>query len=303
MSIGTQTLPLPRWDDAVVVVEPPGTEPGAWAGAPSAFVADGAVYLAYRLRRPIGAGRGFSNVVARSADGVTFTPVAEITKDRFGAESLERPALTRTPDGRWRLYVSAATPGTKHWRVDLLEAGTVAGLQDAEPVTVLAGDDSVGVKDPVVLHDGAGWHLWASVHPLESWDDADRMTTWYATSPDGIRWTWRGTVLAGRPGEWDARGVRVSSVLPAGDEVLVSYDGRATAAENWEERTGQARGSRLPDGSFGELTADGGEPLGSPHPPYGLRYVSVVELPDGRRRVYYEATRADGAHDLRTELA
>jgi hypothetical protein len=296
-------LPLPRWDDAVVVVDPPGTEPGAWAGAPSAFVADGAVYLAYRLRRPIGAGRGFSNVVARSTDGVTFTPVAEITKDRFGAESLERPALTRTPDGRWRLYVSAATPGTKHWRVDLLEAGTVAGLQDAEPVTVLAGDDSVGVKDPVVLHDGAGWHLWASVHPLESWDDADRMTTWYATSPDGIRWTWRGTVLAGRPGEWDARGVRVSSVLPAGDEVLVSYDGRATAAENWEERTGQARGSRLPDGSFGELTADGGEPLGSPHPPYGLRYVSVVELPDGRRRVYYEATRADGAHDLRTELA
>jgi hypothetical protein len=95
----------------------------------------------------------------------------------------------------------------------------------------------------------------------------------------------------------------VSAVLPAGDEILVSYDGRATAAENWEERTGQARGSRLPDGSFGELTADGGEPLGSPHPPYGLRYVSVVELPDGRRRVYYEATRADGAHDLRTELA
>jgi hypothetical protein len=303
VSIGTQTLPLPRWDEAVVVVEPPGTEPGAWAGAPSAFVADGAVYLAYRLRRPIGAGRGFSNVVARSTDGVTFTPVAEITKDRFGAESLERPAITRTPDGRWRLYVSAATPGTKHWRVDLLEAGTVAGLQDAEPVTVLAGDDSVGVKDPVVLHDEAGWHLWASVHPLESWDDADRMTTWYATSPDGVRWTWRGTVLAGRPGEWDARGVRVSAVLPAGDEILVSYDGRATAAENWEERTGQARGSRLPDGSFGELTADGGEPLGSPHPPYGLRYVSVVELPDGRRRVYYEATRADGAHDLRTELA
>jgi hypothetical protein len=303
VSIGTQTLPLPRWDEAVVVVEPPGTEPGAWAGAPSAFVADGAVYLAYRLRRPIGAGRGFSNVVARSTDGVTFTPVAEITKDRFGAESLERPAITRTPDGRWRLYVSAATPGTKHWRVDLLEAGTVAGLQDAEPVTVLAGDDSVGVKDPVVLHDEAGWHLWASVHPLESWDDADRMTTWYATSPDGVRWTWRGTVLAGRPGEWDARGVRVSAVLPAGDEILVSYDGRATAAENWEERTGQARGSRLPDGSFGELTPDGGEPLGSPHPPYGLRYVSVVELPDGRRRVYYEATRADGAHDLRTELA
>ncbi|GAA0806254.1 hypothetical protein [Spirilliplanes yamanashiensis] len=302
MSIGTQTLPLPRWDDAVVVVEPPGTEPGAWAGAPSAFVADDGIYLAYRLRRPIGAGRGFSNVVAHSTDGVTFTVVAEITKDRFGAESLERPAITRTPDGRWRLYVSAATPGTKHWRVDVLEAATVAGLADAAPRTVLAGDDTVGVKDPVVLHDDAGWHLWASVHPLESWDDADRMTTWYATSPDGLGWTWRGTVLAGRPGEWDARGVRVSSVLPVGDEILVGYDGRASAAENWEERTGQARGAKLPDGSYGELTADGGAPLGSPHPPYGLRYLSVVEAGDGRHRVYYEATRADGAHDLRTEL-
>ncbi|MEV0900615.1 hypothetical protein [Actinoplanes sp. NPDC049802] len=303
MTIGITALPLPGWEDSTVVVEPPGAEPGAWSGAPSPVVADGHVYLAYRLRLPIGAGRGIANVVARSADGLHFTVVAEIGKDRFGAESLERPALVRTPEGRWRLYVSAATPGTKHWRVDLLEAGTPEGLATAPARTVLAGDDTVGVKDPVLHHDEHGWHLWASVHPLESWDDADRMTTRYATGPDGVHWTWARTALTGRPGEWDARGVRVSAVVVDGDEITAAYDGRATAGENWEERTGVARGRRLPDGTFGRLTAEERPPVGSPHAPHGLRYLSLVALPDGRQRLYYEATRADGAHDLRTELA
>ncbi|MFI5891524.1 hypothetical protein ACIA5D_15580 [Actinoplanes sp. NPDC051513] len=302
MTTGISTLPLPRWEESVVVVEPPGDEPGAWAGAPSTIVADGWVYLAYRLRLPIGEGRGIANVVARSRDGLKFQTVAEVGKDRFGAESLERPALTRTGDGKWRLYVSAATPGTKHWRVDLIEADTPEGLATAPARTVLPGDETAGVKDPVLHHDEFGWHLWASVHPLESWDDADRMTTEYAASPDGVHWTWRGTALAPRLGEWDARGVRVSSVRVEGDEITVAYDGRATAGENWEERTGIARGKRLADGSFGELTAVEG-PVGSPHPPYGLRYLSLVTLPGGGERIYYEATRADGAHDLRTEPA
>jgi hypothetical protein len=303
LSIGISALPLPRWDDSTVVVEPPGDEPGAWSGAPSSIVVDGEVYLAYRLRLPIGEGRGISNVIARSADGVTFTVVAEVSKDRFDAESLERPAIVHTPAGRWRLYVSAATPGTKHWRVDVLEADTAAGLAVAAPRTVLAGDERIGVKDPVLHHDEYGWHLWASVHPLESWDDADRMTTGYYTSPDGLRWTWRATALTGRPGAWDARGVRVSSVAVDGDTVTAAYDGRATAGENWEERTGVARGVRLPDGSFGRLSAEDREPLGSPHAPNGLRYLSMVTMPDGGQRLYYEATRADGAHDLRSEPA
>ncbi len=296
-------LPVPRLRGSALVASPPADGVGAWAGAPSAVLADGTFHLAYRLRRPVGQGRGILNVIAASTDGVHFTEVAGLERDRFGAESLERPALVRTAAGTWRLYVSCATPGSKHWRVDLVESDTVEGLATAPARTVLPGSDAAGVKDPVLLAAGGRWHLWASVHPLESWDDADRMSTWYATSPDGVRWSWRGPVLTGRAGEWDARGVRISTVLVTGDEAVAAYDGRATAAENWEERTGTARATRLPDGSFGPFTADDGEPLGSPNPPYGLRYVSVVALPDGGHRVYYEATRPDGAHDLRTELA
>jgi sucrose-6-phosphate hydrolase SacC (GH32 family) len=289
--------PGPFWADAEVVLAPDDPRPGAWAGGPSAQLDAGTWWLAYRLRRPVGAGRGYVNVVARSDDGVRFTPVVELAKERFGAESLERPALVHTPDGRWRLYVSCATPGTKHWRVDLLEADSPAGLADAAARTVLPGSDGAAVKDPVLRHDGAQWHLWASVHPLEDPDATDRMTTEHATSPDGVEWTWRGTALAGTEGSWDARGVRFATVVLDGSRTWALYDGRATAEENFEERTGLAVAD---EGSF---TAVGDAPLlQSPHPPHGLRYADVVALPDGGARWFYEATRRAGAHELRTVL-
>lgn len=289
----------PFWADATVAVAPEQPGPGSWVGAPSALVDDGVWWLAYRVRRPVGEGRGVGNVVARSADGVTFETVLAIGKDRFGAESLERPALLRTPEGRWRLYLSCATPGTRHWRVDLLESDTVAGLADAQPATVLPGDAGHGVKDPVIrLLDGE-WHLWASVHPLEDPDATDRMTTEHATSADGRTWTWRGTALARTPGGWDARGTRIAVVLPDADGLWALYDGRATAEENWEERTGVARADG-PGQPF--RAAPNGPLLQSPHPPGGLRYADAVPLPDGTARWFYEATRADGAHELRTVL-
>lgn len=97
-----RTPPLPRFVDAVVVAGPPEPKPGSWARAPSAVLVDGREYVAYRLRRPIGEGRGYANVVA-VPDGDTWVEIARVDSEQFGSESLERPALVVTSDGRWRL--------------------------------------------------------------------------------------------------------------------------------------------------------------------------------------------------------
>jgi hypothetical protein len=282
-----------------VVVAPDGSGPGTWAGAPSALLHDGVFYLAYRMRRPIGHGRGFANIIARSFDGVRFETVATLGKDAFGAESLERPAIAVTADGTWRAYISCSTPGTKHWRVDLVEAATPEGLASATPRTILPGSADLAVKDPVVVaHDGR-WHMWASCHPLLDPEATDRMTTEYASSDDGVAWTWHGTALSGRVGSWDARGVRVAAVCLDQEEPIAYYDGRATAEENWEERTGVARIVDL-----ATFEALGDEPIAmSAFGLGGLRYVSPVRLPNGDTRFYYEVSRRDGAHELRTTLA
>ncbi len=290
-------LPVPSPDRATVVVEPPGEGPGYWVGAPSvARDDDGSFWLAYRLRRPFGVGRGYANVVARSDDGERFETVAVLNREEFGCDSLERPALVPLPDGSWRLYVSCATPGTKHWRVDALDAAHPSAFTPASARTVLPGDDTVGVKDPVVRVVDGSWHLWLCCHPLDLPDDTDRMSTHYGTSADGLAWTMHGEALAGTPGRWDRRGARVADVVQRGSEWWAYYDGRADKESNAEEHTGMATGT-----APGRLVAEPGRFGAGEDGSGSLRYVSVVSLPDGGTRLYYETSRRDGAHDLRTE--
>ena len=152
------------------------------------------------------------------------------------------------------------------------------------------GDELTAVKDPVVrLVDGV-WHAWICCHHLDIPGEEDRMSTAYASSADGLEWTWHGTVLSGRPGEWDARGARLTTLLPGG---WVAYDGRRNAAENWFERCGLARtGGGTPAPGYEVLD---GEPVAD------LRYLDAVQLDDGAVRLYYEHRLPDESHELRTE--
>ncbi|GAA1946683.1 hypothetical protein GCM10009798_02110 [Nocardioides panacihumi] len=286
---------LPSYDGAELVVPAPGDGPGNWAGAASAVLHEGVFWLTWRNRRPLAEGRGVTVDVARSTDGVHFETVAEVHRDTFGCESLERPVLLPLPDGSgWRLYLSCATWDSKHWWVDSLTAATPDELGSGHRQVVLAGDDTVAVKDPVITIGPDGWEMWLCCHPLTEPGHEDRMTTRRLVSPDGLVWTDLGEVLAGRPGEWDARGARVTARLADGSFL---YDGRADAASNWFETTGLARwdGSRL----VADATVP---PISSPYADGAFRYATAVALPDGRTRFYVEAARPDGAHDLVTVL-
>lgn len=294
--VADPSIPLPRFEASQTAIGAEGAGPGHWAGAPSAIWSDGWIYLCYRLRKPVADGRGYKVVVARSLDGVGFERLTSIHKDEVGAESLERSAIVRLPTGGWRLYLSCATPGTLDWHVDAIDTDSPDQFETGACVTVLAGDGRTAFKDPVVYVDAAGgWHMWVCCHPLDTPGCEDRMETRYASSADGLAWMVGKTVLSGRRGAWDERGARITSVVPG---AFAFYDGRGTADQNWHETTGVAL-----HGADGAFHAIGDDPWAwSPYGRGALRYVSLLALPDGRHRLYFEAARPDGAHDLRTQV-
>jgi hypothetical protein len=83
------------------------------------------------------------------------------------------------------------------------------------------------------------------------------------------------------------------------DPLVVLYDGRARAEDNWHETTGVARAA-APDDPASVLLADDAEPLRSPYSDGACRYATSVTMPDGVLRHYLEVARPDGAHDLVT---
>ena len=308
MTVIAFQLALPCFEDAEVVVPAPAPGPGNSAGAASCVLVDGVFWLAYRVRGPLDDGRGLSVATARSVDGIHFEQVDAVSREAFGAASLERPAIVPTDSG-WRLYLSCATPESKHWWIEALDAPQPEQLSSGRRRMVLSGNASWAVKDPVIRRGrSGGWQMWVCCHPLFLAGEEDRMVTRYATSADGLCWTDRGEVLRGTPGSWDQRGARVTAVLD-NDPLTVLYDGRDSAAANWHETTGLARLSSRAGSGVGRagdllLFPVGDAPVAcSPESDGSLRYVSAVPLPDGRTRFYFEAARADGAHDLLTSVS
>jgi len=288
-------LPIPRNAGAETIAAPLDRGPGHWVGAASALVRDGVHHVAYRTRRPVDDGRGGDVIVARVGDGGEPIELCRIDKASMDAESLERPSLQVDASGRWRLYLSCATTGTRHWRVEVLEADSPAAFVTSGRRVVMPGDAHVAMKDPVIIHDERGWRAWICCHPLDDPGATDRMWTEFATSEDGIDWTMHGPALRPSPGRWDQRGTRLTAIMERGDTVVAFYDGRASAAENWEERTGVAVGRQ------DALQVVGAAPIAAAAGAYpALRYACVVDDGD-RTAVYYEIGCDDGSHELRRE--
>jgi hypothetical protein len=308
-------LPLFDPDEGTTVVEPLGEGAGWWAGAPSVFW-DGERYaMVYRLRRPRPE-RGGETRIAVSTDGVRFETVWTARKEDFGTSSIERSALLRTDDGRWRLYVSYVDGADDRWRIDLLEADAPDAFDPSTRIPVLTAADigAEGVKDPWVCRVGDQWQLLASYAPTPPPTDADakgmhgtkdvyntgltKSLTGLATSPDGRDWQWQGAVFEPRDGAWDAYAARLNTLVWRAPVWVGFYDGSASVAENYEERCGAATSTDLR--TWHRLSPDG-PIVGAAQGPGSVRYLEAVQGPDWVR-YYYEYTRPDGSHELRTSL-
>jgi hypothetical protein len=290
----------------VVLVPPPGTGRGSWAGAPGAYRDGRDLYVTYRLRRPPPF-RGFEMRIA-AVRGGRVEVVRAIHKEDLAAESIERSALVRV-DGRWRLYLSYVDAGDRRWRIAMIDAANIDDL-DARDATVVLHPDALGlsaVKDPWLRQVDGLWHMFVScgrsadASNLHASGDAlstgiVRSESGLATSEDGLHWRWQGVVFEPSEAGWDRSTARLTSAVRDGDGWSAYYDGSGTTDENYEERCGIARSRDLR--TWSRLSV-AGPAVGTARGARGVRYVEVTDAGD----IFFEHTRADGAHELRALVA
>ncbi|GGT96074.1 hypothetical protein [Actinomadura citrea] len=302
----------------VTVFEPERAEPGYWVGCPGVLRDEGRHLMTYRRRRPRGAAgteRGWRCAVAVSADGLEFEDVWAVEKGELATPSMERFSLYRRRDGVYQLYLSYVDPADGRWRIDVAEAAAPDGFDVAarRPVFTAATTGTQGVKDPRVVRTADGRvvmlvsaaraalserdleraHATADIHNTGLSDSVSALAE---SADDGRTWEWRGIVFEPGAG-WDRWAARLNSVVETGGGYLGFYDGEVDHTRNYEEKTGLAWSADLAD--WKRLTPDGPAVV-SASGTGSVRYVDAVPQGDGRLRLYYEMTRADGAHDLRT---
>jgi hypothetical protein len=311
----SQTLDPPfDPESGVTVFSPQGEGSGWWVGAPSVFWDGTGYYLAFRTRRPQPE-RGGLFQIARSDNGESFEVIALIRKEELGTSSIERGALIKTDDGRWRLYLSYVDPADDRWRIDLIEANRPEELSAEKRVAILdaAAIGAEGVKDPWVCRFDGTWHMIVSYAPTPEGEisrvemhgtrdiyntGTSKSLTGLATSDDGIAWNWHGSIFEPQETGWDQYAARINTVYVDGNQFVGLYDGSKSVAENYEERCGGATSTDLR--TWVRVSTEG--PIVGPNGgPGSVRYAEAVQA-DAWIRFYYEFTRVDGSHELRTVL-
>ena len=300
----------PRFDpeEGSTVVEPEGAGYGYWAGGHSVVFdpGEGKFYLYYRVRYPLGKGRGGRCYVAESTDGVVFTNVWEGTKEQLDAESIEVGSLIQDPSsGKWRLYVSYQCRNGP-WRVDLIEADHPRDFDAWHHRTVMQPEEYglQWIKDPRVLIVGGMYFVFVTVSPRERWweDESGQRhplggdATGLMTSPDGVYFRSFKYVFEperGMSGEWGQFRARINSVIYLPPVYVGFIDTGSTMYDNYEEWCGVAISHDLE--RWTRVSTDGPW-VRSPHG--GIRYMDALIVGD-EVWYYYEYTRADGSHELR----
>lgn len=291
---------LPLFDPAKgrTVLEPPGKQPGSWAGGASVTYDEqaGRFYLLYRLRNPRKPGdpkeRGYECRMAESKDGVRFKDIWAATKEDLGAISIERGSIIQTLEGRYRLYLSYEDLKLGRWKIDMLEAAKPGEFDVASRRTVFLPIDRVvaHVKDPYVILVGRLYFMYISYHPIR-WQSSN---TGLALSGDGVEFVWQGDVFAHGKG-WDTGVARISSIVHVPPMFYAFYDGAENMKASCEENASLAISFDL---RRFERVSESGPLFRSPHGAGSLRYVDALKLGD-EMLYYYEWTRPDGAHELR----
>lgn len=297
-----------------VIREPMGNTAGYWVGCPGAFYdeSERAWYLTYRIRRPRGVqpDRGGEVRIARSTELKQWDDVLTIRKDQYQSASIERSALHRGRDGRWRYFTSYVDPADGRWCTALMKAAKVEQLDPAQRQVIFTAAPLglEGVKDPWILEVDGVYHLFLSIAlptprtnagshgTLDIFNTGECVSaTGLATSRDLDNWEWQGVVLKPDATGWDKYCRRINSVARVGDRWLAFYDGSASEAENYEERCALAVSTNLRDW---RSVSPSGPFVTSPFASGSARYFDA-KFANGQWHLFYEFARPYGAHDMR----
>ena len=280
--------------EAEVVIEPPGAGDGYWAGGPS-----GRVARRQLLPRLPAAPAGYRGARLRQRR----RPLDRRGRLRHRGDGDERPVRVRVartagarPARRRRLAAlrlvldarTRSTGGSRRSRPAISRTSRAVGAPSCCPATLPRRGRTRRAPQRRRLAD-VGVPAPARRRGRRGRPD-DRGLSHQRRRP-GLE-PRAGTALAPTPDTWDARGARITSVVRDGTELV----GVLRRARERGPRTGSsARARRSAD-----RPARSARPPGPRRSGRTVRYVSLAEPLTGATRLYWEASRPDGANELRT---